>query len=70
MNNVEKRQTAFLNLEDYLYDILNMSTHYSGVFLSEHRTSRCNVCDAYCTNVTVRRNERKKAFGRSPPYQE
>ena len=24
MNNVEKRQTAFLNLEDYLYDILNI----------------------------------------------
>ena len=24
MNNVEKRQTAFLSLEDYHYDILNM----------------------------------------------
>ena len=29
---LKKRQTAFLRLEDYHYDILNMLTHYPGVF--------------------------------------
>ena len=32
MNNDEKHETAFLSLEDYDYDMLNMQRHYSGVF--------------------------------------
>ena len=41
MNDVEKkREFAFLSLEDYHFDILNMLTHYSGVF--RVRTSKIN----------------------------
>ena len=66
-----KRYAYMTKIRNKCNQVLHL-THYTtwGVFLSEHRTSRSNVCDVYCTNVTVRQNERKKAFGRSPPYQE
>ena len=44
VNDVRKRQIAFLSLEDYHYDILNMETHCSESFESEHRKSTNDVC--------------------------
>ena len=52
MNNVEKRQTAVLSLEDNRYDILNMLIHYSEVFQVRASISTNNVCELHCTNAT------------------
>ena len=52
MNNVKKRQTAFLSPENYHYDILICKYTIRDYLESEHRKSPNNFCEVYCTNVT------------------
>ena len=67
MNNVEKRQTACLILEDYHYDILNnyVKTVFGGLSSSNIEKPTNNVRTVLMLRVC--KNLRKNAFDRSPP---
>ena len=71
MNNVEKTSNCILSLEDYLYDILNnVNTQLGSLISQDIETQQITSAKYTVLMLRVRQNERKKAFGRSPPYQE
>ena len=67
---VEKRQTASLILEDYYYDNLNMKHTILESFESEYKNKPITSAKYTILVLCAHQNEHKKAFGRSPPYQE
>ena len=71
MNDLNKRQSAFLSLEDYHYDILIYVNTMYGSLLSQNIGNQ-QITSATYTVLMLRfhQNERKKAFCRLPPYQE
>ena len=74
MNNIEKTSNCIFKSGRLSLQYFEYAKHaIQQSFKSEHRKSTNNVREVYCSKLLmlhVSQNERKKAFGRSPSYQE